>query len=132
MTQAAASTRIRPALLPHLLASALLCAIALVASAQVAEHAALHGVLAAAVAAIFALPALAVGTPHGINGLLAAFLVGFFARMIAVAVGLVLTGAHGDGALVYATWFFAVYVATQAVEVAYVWSSSRSQRRAGA
>lgn len=132
MNQAAASTRIRPALLPYLLASASLCTVAVGAATYASQSGALHGAAAAAAAAFFALPALAVGAPHGVNGLLAAFVAGFFARMIAVAAGLILTGARSGAALTYAAWFFGLYVATQAVEVAYVWSSSRASRRAGA
>jgi hypothetical protein len=132
VTQAAASTRVRPALLPYLLASASLCTVAVAAATYASASAALHGAAAAAVAAFIALPALAVGVPNGTNGILAAFVVGFFARMIAVAVGLVLTGARSGAALTYAAWFFGLYMATQAVEIAYVWSSSRPSRRTGA
>jgi len=131
VTQAAASTRIRPALLPYLLASLLLCVLALSAAACASDRAAVHGVCAAAVAALCALPALALGVPHGTNGILTGFLVGFFARMIAVAAGLVLSGVRGGAALTYALSFFGLYAVTQTVEVAYVWASSRA-RRAGA
>jgi hypothetical protein len=132
VTQAAESTRVRPALLPYLLASASLCTVAVAAATYASPSAALHAAAAGAVAAFIALPALGVGAAHGTNGILAAFVVGFFARMIAVAVGLVLVGARSGAALTYTAWFFALYVATQAVEVAYVWSSSRLSRRAGA
>ncbi len=132
MTQAAASAPTRPAVLPYALASAALCAIAF-AGASFAEHrsAALIGAGAAAAGAVCGLPALALGAPHGTNGILAGFLAGFFARMIAVAAGLVISGARGDAALAYALSFFCLYALTQAVEVAYVWGSSR-RRRAGA
>jgi hypothetical protein len=132
VTQAAASTRVRPALLPYLFASASLCTVAVASATYAFDSAALHGAASAALAAFFALPALAVGASHGNNGVLAGFVAGFFARMIAVAVGLVLTGARAGAALTFAAWFFGLYIATQAVEVAYVWSSSRLSRRAGA
>ena len=51
--------------------------------------------------------------------------------MLAVAAGFILSGARGDAALGYASSFFLLYVLTQAVEIAYVWGSSR-RRRAGA
>jgi hypothetical protein len=51
--------------------------------------------------------------------------------MILVAAGLLLSRAHGDAALQFAFAFFAVYLVTQLVEVAYVWSASQA-RRAGA
>jgi hypothetical protein len=123
--------RIR-AVLPYALASAALCCLG-IGAASLTDHqrAALFGAGAAAASAACALPALAVGMPHGTNGILAGFVAGFFARMIAVAVGLVLAGARGAAALAYAWSFFLLYAVTQAVEVAYVWGSSRA-RRAGA
>lgn len=130
MTQPTERTRV--ALAPYALASAALCAAGL-GAASLTEHprAAVCGVAAAAASALCALPALALGTPHGTNGILAGFVAGFFARMIAVAAGLVLSGARGPAALAYASSFFLLYAVTQAVEVAYVWGSSRA-RRAGA
>ena len=124
--------RSRAALLPYALASTALCALGL-GAASLMEHprAAFFGAGAAAVSAAFALPALAVGMPHGTNGILGGFVAGFFARMVAVAAGLVLAGARGPAALAYASSFFLLYAVTQAVEVAYVWGSSRA-RRAGA
>jgi hypothetical protein len=124
--------RRRAALLPHVLASVALCIVGLGASSVTAHaRAALFGAAAAAASAAVALPALALGTPNGTNGILAGFVAGFFARMVAVAAGLVLSGARGPDALAYAWSFFLLYAATQAVEVAYVWGSSRA-RRAGA
>ena len=132
MTQAAASIRNRPALLPYALASAALCGLGLAAASLSSEpRAALTGAFAAAISAACALPALAAGAPHGTNGILAGFVAGFFARMIAVAAGLVFSGARGGAALSFALSFFLLYALTQAVEVAYVWNSSR-RRRAGA
>lgn len=91
-------------------------------------HAARGGLLAAAVGAACALPALRAGLAHGTNGLLAGFSAGFFARMLCVAVGLVASGARGPEALAWALAFFVLYAATQAVEIGYVFSSTRAER----
>ena len=133
MTQAAASaSSTRPNLTPYALASAALCGLGLLAASHACEQrAALFGAGASAVAAAVALPALAYGIPRGTNGVLAGFVAGFFARMIAVAAGLILSGARGEAAIAYAAAFFLLYAFTQAVEVACVWGSSR-RRRAGA
>lgn len=132
MTQAAASATTRPALMPYALASAALCCLGLLAASQAPQaRAALFGAGAATASAALALPALAYGIPRGTNGVLAGFVAGFFARMVAVAAGLVLSGARGEAAVAYAAAFFLLYAVTQAVEVACVWGSSR-RRRAGA
>jgi hypothetical protein len=130
VTQAAASAPLRPALLPYALSSAAICGLGLAVSAS-QSRAALFGAAAAAASALCALPALALGAPHGTNGILAGFVAGFFARMVAVAAGFLLARARGDAALAYASTFFLLYALTQAVEIAYVWGSSR-RRRAGA
>jgi hypothetical protein len=132
VTHAVASAPARPALLPYALASAALCGLGLAAAAHAAAaRAALFGVSAAAASAAFALPALALGVPRGTSGVLAAFVAGFFGRMVAVAAGLILSGARGEAAIAYAGYFFLLFAFTQAVEVAYVWGSSR-KRRTGA
>ena len=132
MNPVADSHRSRSALLPYLGVSLALCAAAIALAQRASDpHAASYGVGAAALSALCALPALALGAPRGTNGVLAGFLAGFFARMIAVAVGLVLSGARGGAALTYALSFFGLYALTQTVEVAYVFGSSRA-RRAGA
>ena len=132
MTAAAAPHRLRSALLPYLALSLALCASAIAVASHASDaRVALYGVGAAAAAAFVALPALAVGVPRGTNGVLAGFVAGFFARMIAVAAGLVLSGAREGAALTYTASFFGLYALTQAVEVAYVFGSSRA-RRAGA
>ena len=129
MTQAAAAVPTRPALVPYALASASLCALALFAAGQASQtRAALFGAGAATLSAVFALPALALGTSKGTSGILAGFVAGFFVRMVAVAAGLILSRDQGDGAVAYAAAFFLLYALTQAVEVAYVWSSSRKPR----
>jgi hypothetical protein len=130
VTQAAASAPTGPTLLPYALASAAMCSVGLAVSAS-QSNAALLGAAAAAASALCALPALALGAPHGTNGILAGFVAGFLARILAVAAGFILSGARGDAALAYASSFFLLYALTQAVEIAYVWGSSR-RRRAGA
>jgi len=88
----------------------------------------LFGVVASSLAAAVALAALALGVKKGTtNGLLAGVSVGFLARMIAVAVGLIGSGARGNHALLYVAAFFAIYAASQAAEIAYVWASSRAR-----
>jgi len=134
VTAATAPHRLRSALLPYLALSLALCASAIAVASQASDaRVALYGVCAAAAAAFVALPALAIGVPRGTNGVLAGFVAGFFARMIAVAAGLVLSGsgAREGAALTYTASFFGLYALTQAVEVAYVFGSSRA-RRAGA
>jgi hypothetical protein len=116
--------------LPFAAASAVACAVALAVAARISDGA-LYGAGFASLAAAVALPLVAWGAGRGTNGVLAGFVGGFFARMILVAVGLLSAHARGDAALQYAFAFFAVYGLTQAVEVAYVFSSSPA-RRAGA
>jgi len=118
--------------LPYALVSAALCGLVLAAAAHASEaRSALFGAAAATAAAACALPALALGASRGTNGVLAGFVAGFFARMVAVAAGLILSGPRGNAAVAFAGYFFLLYALTQAVEVAFVWGSSRT-RRAGA
>lgn len=119
-----------PRLAPYAAASALASVCGLEAAGQVST-AALFGAGFAAASAGLALPFIAWGATRGTNALLGGFVGGFFVRMLLVAVGLLLSRARGEAALQYAVAFFAVYFATQIVEVAYVFSSSRT-RRAGA
>jgi len=119
-----------PRLFPFAAASAITCAVALALCLRISE-AATYGAGFAAIAAAIALPFVAWGAERGTNGVLGGFVLGFFARMILVAAGLLAARARGDAALHYAFAFFAVYGVTQLVEVAYVWSSSQA-RRAGA
>jgi hypothetical protein len=120
---------------PFAAASASLFALSFAASflfAPAEGHAVRGGLLAAAVGAALALPALRAGLGHGTNGLLAGFSAGFLARMLCVAIGLIASGARGPDALAWALSFFALYAATQAVEIGYVFSSTRAERRSGA
>jgi hypothetical protein len=88
----------------------------------------LAGAVAALASAAVALTGLAIGVRKGVNGLLAGFSAGFLARMAAVAVGLIASRAEGHAALLYAASFFGFYALSQAIEIAFVWSSSRAQR----
>jgi hypothetical protein len=120
-----------PAPWPFAAVSAALVALSFVASflfGPAEGHAVRGGLLAAAVGAAFALPALRAGLARGTSGLFAGFSVGFLARMVCVAVGLVASGARGPAAVAWALSFFALYALTQAVEIGYVFSSTRAER----
>ena len=82
----------------------------------------LWGVGSALVAGLVALPAVHLGLTRGkgVNGLLAGFTIGFLARTLLVAAGLLLSGARGSAALPYVFAFFLLYAATQGVEIAAV------------
>jgi len=82
--------------------------------------------LCALLAGLASLAAVHLGCARGTNGLFAGIGVGFFARLVLLAVGLVASHARGDEALVYAFTFFALFVLTQGTEIAYVLSRSRS------
>jgi hypothetical protein len=121
-----------PALWPFACASAGLVALGLAASfllAPALRGPARSGLVAAAVGASVALPSLRAGMSRGTAGLLAGFSTGFLARMICVAAGLIASGARGRAALCWALSFFALYAATQAVEIAYVFASTRAEAR---
>lgn len=121
MSTAAAT---RPSFAPYALASCAACALG-TGVAALSGRPALIGALAASLAAACAFVALTAGVRAGTNGLLAAFTAGFFARTILVAAGLFVSGARGDSALSYVFSFFAVYAATQVVEILFVRASSR-------
>lgn len=126
-----AEPRVHRSIAPYAAAAGLvaLAAFLFCTSLAVAEvrRAALFGVVASSIASAAALAALGVGIKKGTNGLLAGIGLGFLARLIAVAVGLIASGAQGRTALLYAASFFAIYASTQAVEIAYVWASSRGR-----
>ncbi len=116
----------RTPLLPFAAASAAACAIGIGGALFSGVRPAVFGAAAAALAAIGALAALAAGVRAGtVNGLLGAFTVGFFCRMILVALGLIASGARGDAALAYVGSFFALYLVTQVIEILFVRASSR-------
>jgi hypothetical protein len=113
---------------PYGLASGLVCGIAVAAALALKSTPALFGAGAAALGALCALGALPTGVRSGTNGVLAAFTVGFLARALLVAAGLFASGARGDAALSYVFTFFALYAATQAIEILYVRASTSSRQ----
>lgn len=116
----------RTPLFPFAAASAAACAIGIGGALLAGGRPALFGAGAASLAAVGALAALSSGVRQGsVNGLLLAFTVGFFCRMILVALGLIASGARGDAALAYVGSFFALYLVTQVIEILFVRASSR-------
>jgi hypothetical protein len=92
-----------------------------------ARQAAVYGAAAASLGALCGFSALAASVDRGVNGLLAGFTIGFLCRAVLVAVGLFASGVRGSLALVYTAAFFALYAATQLIEVLFVHASSRGQ-----
>lgn len=121
------TTQEKTALWPYAVGSAAVCAVALVAALVSRNSACIYGVSAAALGALCALSALGASARKGLNGVLAGFSLGFLARAIFVAVGLIASGARGQDALSYVFSFFGVYAATQLVEVLFVRATSRVQ-----
>lgn len=115
---------------PFAISSAAVCAagiaIALLLPAQV-RGPAVYGAGAAALGALCAFSALARSAGKGTNALLAGFLIGFLCRAALVAVGLLLSGARDNLALVYVAAFFTLYAATQVIEVLFVQAAQRPQ-----
>jgi hypothetical protein len=116
---------------PFAAASAAACGLGLFAALLVpgeARAAALWGAGAASVSGACALAALVAlaGKGTGVNGVLAGFTAGFLVRAALVAVGLVVSGARGNLALVYVVAFFILYAATQVIEVLFVQKRSRA------
>jgi hypothetical protein len=93
---------------------------------QVLRPVLLWGVGSALLAGLLSLPAVHLGLGKGTNGLLAGFTVGFFARGLLVALGLVLSGARGTAALPFVAAFFVLYAATQGAEIVYVIQHARA------
>jgi len=115
---------------PFALASAAVCAAAVVVCLllpQPARGPALYGACAAAVGALCAFSALARSVNKGTNALLAGFLIGFLCRAALVAVGLLASGARDKLALSYVAAFFTLYAATQLIEVLFVQAAQRPQ-----
>lgn len=111
-------------------ASAVACAVGLLAAWLVpsqARAAALYGAGAASIGAACALAALAAFGARGVNGILAGFSIGFLARAAMVAIGLILSGVRGNLALTYVAAFFTLYAATQVIEVLFVHKSSHPE-----
>jgi hypothetical protein len=106
---------------PYAAASAIACVLGLAIALMFRQPPALYGVFAASIGALCGLTALsAFGSSRGINGVLIGFMLGFFARAVLVAVGLIASGAHGNDALTYVFSFFGLYAATQLIEVLFV------------
>lgn len=85
----------------------------------------MYGAAAASIGGACALTALAALGARGLNGLLAGFSLGFLARAALVAIGLLLSGVRGNRALIYVAAFFALYAATQVIEVLFVQKTSQ-------
>jgi hypothetical protein len=106
--------------LPYAVASACACAIGIVLALVFRKPIALYAALAASAGALCGLSGLAAFANRGLNGVMLGFTVGFLARGVLVAVGLLASGARGNDALTYVFTFFALYLATQIVEVLFV------------
>jgi hypothetical protein len=114
---------------PFAASSAAACALGIAVSMLLpggARAPALYGAVAASLGALCGLAALKASVGRGVNGVLAGFSIGFLCRAILVAAGLLASGARGNLALVYVAAFFALYAATQVIEVLFVHQSSRS------
>lgn len=107
---------------PYAIASAACCALSLGLAMGLGEPARTPAVFGAAAASLGALCALAALTAasRSLNGVLGAFVAGFLCRGLLVGVGLFASGARGNAALTYVFSFFALYAATQVVEVLFV------------
>jgi hypothetical protein len=126
VTSAAPTPRVAPFALASTAACALGAGLCLLVPGS-ARGVAFYGVAAASLGALCGLGALALFAGKGINGVLAAFTVGFLCRAVLVAAGLFASSARGNLALVYTGAFFTLYAATQLVEILFVHRSSRPQ-----
>jgi hypothetical protein len=105
---------------PYAAASAIACAVAIALALMFRNPAALYGVFAASVGALCGLAGLHAFASRGVNGALIGFSLGFLARAILVAAGLLASGATGNQSLTYVFSFFGLYAATQVIEVLFV------------
>jgi hypothetical protein len=115
---------------PYAIGSAAVCILGIGLSLllpEPARGAAVYGAGAAALGALCAFAALARASGKSVNGILTGFSIGFLCRATLVAAGLLASGARGHLALVYVAAFFAVYAATQVIEVLFVHASARPQ-----
>jgi len=113
-------SRTRARAWPFAAASAGACAVGIGLALAAHKPAAVYAAVAASMGAACALSALVGWVHRGVNGVLTGFAIGFLCRAVLVAVGLLASGARGDTALVYVFTFFALYAATQVIEVLYV------------
>jgi dolichol kinase len=113
---------------PYAVTSAACCALGLGVALVLPEPSrtpAIFGAAASSLGALCAFTALAASAGRSLNGVLAGFVIGFLCRALLVGVGLVASGAKGGGALTYVFCFFALYAATQVVEVLLVRASAQ-------
>ena len=113
---------------PYAVASALACSIAVGASMLLPDASRMAGVFAAVAAsagALCSLSAFAAVAGRGTQGVLLGFTIGFLCRAALIGIGLVASGARGNTALVYVGCFFALYLATQMIEILYVARTAR-------
>jgi hypothetical protein len=107
-------------LFPYAAASACACALGIGLALLFQKPIALYAAVAASVGALCGLSGLAAFSRRGVNGVLLGFTIGFLARAVLVAGGLFASGARGNEALTYVFSFFALYLATQIVEILFV------------
>jgi len=96
------------------------------------QHVARIASACAVLAGLVSFAAVFAGFARGTNGLFAGIGAGFFARMLLLAAGLVGSHARGEAALAYAFTFFAVFLVTQSIEIAFVLSRARRSHSADA
>lgn len=106
--------------LPYAMASACACVLGIGLALLLRQPIALYAAVASSVGALCGLSGLAAFSSRGLNGVLLGFTVGFLARAVLVAAGLLASGARGNDALTYVFSFFGLYLATQVVEILFV------------
>jgi hypothetical protein len=107
-------------LVPYAVASACACVLGIGLALLLRQPIALYAAIAASVGAACGLSGLAAFSSRGLNGVLLGFTIGFLARAVLVAAGLLASGARGNDALTYVFSFFGLYLATQIVEILFV------------
>jgi hypothetical protein len=107
-------------LMPYAVSSGCACMAAIGLALLLRQPVAVYGAVAASFGALCGLASLAAFAGRGLNGVLLGFTLGFLARAVLVAVGLLASGARGNAALSYVFSFFGLYLATQLVEILFV------------
>jgi hypothetical protein len=107
-------------LMPYATSSGCACVAAIGIAFFLRQPVAVYGAVAASFGALCGLSALAAFSGRGLNGVLLGFTIGFLARAVLVAAGLLASGARGNAALCYVFSFFGLYLATQVVEILFV------------
>jgi hypothetical protein len=105
---------------PYAAASGIACAVAVALALMFRSTPSIYGVFAASVGALCGLAGLRAFAARGVNGALIGFSLGFLARAILIAAGLLASGSTGNQSLTYVFSFFGLYAATQVIEVLYV------------